>query len=701
MTEIDACTSVSPEILAQIARTVVDAVIVVDGEKNIQYICLRQMPHAAEHLRGKSLNLYVSPQEVPALYEALNTVIAAGVLWQGTLTYRRYGEAETTSKGLIIMPVSGDNEAPCYALVECNLPRAVAHTPTSVYLEISQVLTPAQDSDELIRRFLHKARELAAVDAMAIGLLGDAPQTAETRALHIAGATRLWETWIGKALHCPAECHENIRRHGPLYLAGSQSVTASPYDLERFDHTMPYMLLVPLVTHDKVRGILLAGSREPISLEQQNTLHVMATMAVRALARQNLRQDLEHQVKLLKTAQDELVRTEKLASLGVLLAGVAHELNNPLTSIILYTQFALEHALPEDLRQDLQQVLKLAQRAAEVIRNMLDFAAESPAEVMPLHIETAIREALALIQHELHTRGIEVRLDIQPGLPQIIAAPVQIQQVLLNLLMTALVAIEARETQAGSSEPGRIEIGVRMTANEKGKPRVRVAVSDNGTGIAPEHLPYIFDPFFTTREPQKGTGLGLSICHSIVTRYGGRLWVESTFGDGATFYMELPAATPEDTRAFQRTRARKQAAPKAAAVPAAALHILIVDDEESIREVFARILQRAGYRTAFAADGIAAKKAILANDYDLILCDLNIPNLSGDRLYEQLAEEKPDVLPRIVFITGDIYNQRIREFMARVSNRFITKPFARDEFLETVWNALKALHDKEKDGVAG
>ena len=695
MTETDVPTPASPKILAQVAQAVADAIVVVDGEQTIRHIYLRQMPDAAEHLQGKPLNRYVSLQEDPALYESLNTVVASGVPWQGTLTYRRYGEHRATSKGVAIVPVQGETGVAVYAIVERVLPRVVAHTPTSVYLEISRVLNLAQDSGELIRRFLHKARELANLDAMALGMFENSDRPDELT-LRITDATGVWRAWIGKTLHCPAKCRQNLYRRRPLYLAGPQRVAEAPCGLERFGHTMPYMLSVPLATHNKVHGVLLAGSREPLSPEQQNSIRVMATMAVRALARQSLREDLEHQIKLLKTAQDELIRTEKLASLGVLLAGVAHELNNPLTSIILYTQFALERTLPNDLRRDLQQVLKLARRAADVIRSMLDFAAEGPAEKMPMHIETAIQEVLGLIQHEINTRGIEVHLDVQPDLPQIIAAPVQIQQVLLNLLMNAIFAIEEREAKTENGAPGRIEIRAREITLKDGEQRVQVAVHDNGTGIPPEHLPYIFDPFFTTREPQKGTGLGLSICHSIVTRHGGRLWVESTFGEGATFYMELPAATPEDIRAFQRSQQRKSGDRKAAASAAAAFRILIVDDEESIREVFARILQRAGYQTAFASDGLEAREAILAEDYDLILCDLNIPKLSGDRLYEQLAEEKPEVLPRIVFITGDIYNQRIRDFMARVPNRFITKPFDRNEFLKTVREALEALRPADE-----
>jgi two-component system NtrC family sensor kinase len=220
---------------------------------------------------------------------------------------------------------------------------------------------------------------------------------------------------------------------------------------------------------------------------------------------------------------------DRLASIGELAAGTAHELNNPLTSIIGFSQLLMEKDIPDDIREDLELIYNEAQRAADVVKNLLTFAREHVPMKQLNQINNIIEDVLRLRAHEQKVDNIEVKRQLAPALPEIMVDYFQMQQVFLNIIINA----EYFMTQAHNR-------GTLTITTKKHNSNVMISIADDGPGIPPENLSQIFHPFFTTKQTGKGTGLGLSICHAIVTKHGGQIYAKSQQGKGATFFVELP-----------------------------------------------------------------------------------------------------------------------------------------------------------------
>ncbi len=221
-----------------------------------------------------------------------------------------------------------------------------------------------------------------------------------------------------------------------------------------------------------------------------------------------------------------------LASVGELSAGVAHEINNPLTGVIGYAELLMQEDVPEHIKNDLEIIRDGAKRVASIVKGLLTFARQSKPERTVVDINEIIEVCLRLRAYELETSNIKVVTNLAPDLPLTIADAGQLQQVFLNLLINAEMEMKLAHGK------GKLIIKAEQLDNT-----IRISFKDDGPGIAKENLEKIFDPFFTTREVGKGTGLGLSICHGIITEHGGRIWAESKLGKGATFIVELPVVT--------------------------------------------------------------------------------------------------------------------------------------------------------------
>ncbi len=676
------------DLLTLIVQRTVDAITIVDDQLRIQYL---KFPAGVEcaHDRaiGQPLALVFHPEENAPLYRRLEWVMYNRLPWTGRLRYRRCGDEKPVLRDVHIFSLNGDPEH--FVIAE--------HTPheeigkqyeqSDIYLEISRVLGVAEDVQTLSAIFLQKVQDLLGVYTLAIGLLEEITPD-QGYVIQMAYATPPWDAWVGKKVACSDYLRQSLDERKMLHLTNLGAVAASHCLVGRHLGPVQELLIVPLLLGEEKLGVLLVGNVLPLNRRQKKELRALSSMFARALHRQALHEDLNTQLELLKKTQAELVQTEKLASLGVLLAGVAHELNNPLTSIVLYTQLALENLQDHPAHADLEQVLRLARRATRVIRSMLDFSANRHVRTEPVYLHEALKESLALLQHELATSQVQLKQNLAADLPPVLASGVQVQQVFMNLIVNAIYAIKEKRRQRPAQPAGHIWV----TATQEeigGDPWVHLMVKDDGIGMGPETLKRIFDPFYTTRQAGEGTGLGLSICHGIVARYGGKIWAESEPQQGSTFHVTMPVATPE---VLKKIQARRQTGPLVYA-PAQSCRkqpyrLLVVDDEESIRQVFTRVLRRSGYEVETVADGETALKHILQHDYDLVLCDINIPNLSGDQIYAELAQKKPDMLPRLLFITGDTHSHRIQQFISKVDNPFLAKPFDLDDFLRAVQQAL-------------
>jgi signal transduction histidine kinase len=237
-----------------------------------------------------------------------------------------------------------------------------------------------------------------------------------------------------------------------------------------------------------------------------------------------------------KQLQRELYLAQRLASVGELAAGVAHEINNPLTGVLGFSQRLMRKSTDEKVSRDLEIIHSEARRAADVVQNLLTFARRRHVEKEYTNINDIVQRTLELRAYALQTNNIEVTTTFAPSLPEVMVDFPQMQEVFLNIILNA--------EQAMSDAHGR---GALTIKSQRIKDYVRVSFADNGPGISPENLDKVFDPFFTTREDKGGTGLGLSACHGIVTEHGGKIYVRSKPGKGATFVVELPLSPPENT----------------------------------------------------------------------------------------------------------------------------------------------------------
>ncbi len=381
-----------------------------------------------------------------------------------------------------------------------------------------------------------------------------------------------------------------------------------------------------------------------------------------------------------KTMQEQLAQAEKLSALGEVISGIAHELNNPLTGVMGYSQLLLKsEAAPED-RKNLEKIHKEAQRCEKIVKNLLIFARINVPERKAVRLNDLVGATLELRANQLKVDNIEVILDLEETLPEVTGDFHQLQQVVFNIVNNAQQAM--MERGAG----GRLTITTRSSDGF-----VEMSVSDTGPGIPPDRIQKIFDPFFTTKAIGKGTGLGLSLAYGIIKEHEGRIDVSSVPGRGATFTIHLPVRTEEEAAMTEVEHS------KPSSRPAGGKEILVVDDEETILDLLESVLLSAGHRVTTACNGREALEKIRGCDFDVIISDVKMPDMGGERLYECITEIKPHLKTRMVFSTGDTVNPTTQALFQRTGNLHISKPFR----LEEVDQVIRQILELHGEGSAG
>jgi len=358
--------------------------------------------------------------------------------------------------------------------------------------------------------------------------------------------------------------------------------------------------------------------------------------------------------------REALYQSEKLTALGSLLAGVAHELNNPLSIVVGQAQMLQDAAADPKTTARAEKIRQAAERCSRIVRTFLALARQRPRELAPVQLNSVVEMAVDLLGYQLRTADIAVTLDLAGSLPTVLADADQLNQVVTNLV------INAQQALIAAKSPRQLRIATRDT----GDGRLRLIVADNGPGVPAHIRSRIFEPFFTTKSPGSGTGIGLSMCLSIVTTHGGSVSVEETPGGGATFIVALPVRTAPATPAEASSEPRPLTARK---------RILVVDDEPEIVDTLADILRSVGHLVETAENGRRALDRLAGGAFDLVPSGLRMPGLDGPALYGEIRTHHPAMLGRIAFITGDMLSSQLREFLALTGVPCLEKPFNADD----------------------
>ena len=389
------------------------------------------------------------------------------------------------------------------------------------------------------------------------------------------------------------------------------------------------------------------------------------------------REQLELTVETLKTTQAQLIQSEKLSGIGEFVAGVAHELNNPLTSVMGFSELLTQADTDPKHKRYLEMIHKSALRCQKIVQALLSFARRHQPERKSVCVNSLIEAALEILNYQLRTSNIEIRSHLDPKLPLAMVDPHQIQQVFLNIINNARQAIEAHQPS------GWIKIHTAAQG-----PNVRVTIQDSGPGIPEASLSKIFDPFFTTKDVGKGTGLGLSLCYGIIKEHGGTITPRSKPGEGATFIIKLPithepASEPDEKRRIPETDLINPH-------EGAGKKVLVIDDEEPILHMVRDALTCRGYQVDVASDGASGLRRLAQSRYDVTLCDWKMPGLNGQEVYERLRSKDPAQSERMIFITGDVVNEKTRRFLEEQKRVCLPKPFSLGEFREAIGKMLAA-----------
>src|SRR5262245_52955126 len=410
------------------------------------------------------------------------------------------------------------------------------------------------------------------------------------------------------------------------YAADDPPQDVRPFDPERFvDVQAREGFLERLDRDGSVTDYLLRlrrADRTPIWVEV--TAH--AERLPEGLRIEALMRDVSERKRLEDQARDlyhQLLQAEKLAALGQTISGVAHELNNPLATILTWAERLAQRQVDEQTRRGLDTILSESERAAKIVRNLLMFARKRHTTRAMVDVNQVVRQTLALRSYEQRLNNITVFEALAAGLPLVFADPHQFQQVLLNLIMNA------EQAMLGANGRGAM---VLRTWHDFDTDTVMLEVNDDGPGVPEDVQPKIFDPFFTTKEVGKGTGLGLTVAYAIIQEHGGRITVSSQPGVGASFFVALPITDGP----VKPAPAKETVSPGTGAGSV----VLVVEDEEALGAAVAESLADAGFVVDRARDGEEALMRVNARVYDLIVCDLKMPRVDGMTFYRALEDRK-------------------------------------------------------------
>ena len=428
----------------------------------------------------------------------------------------------------------------------------------------------------------------------------------------------------------------------------------------------------------EMQALRVDGTEFPIEMvlwrtEVDGVTHYTASMF-------DLTERLRAQAEI-ERQRDALRQSEKLTAMGSLLAGVAHELNNPLAIVMGRASLLEAKCNDAELLADATRIREAAERCGRIVRTFLAMARKKPTAHRPVQLNDLARGALDLLSYNLRTGGIEVEHRLAADLPAILADADQVGQIVLNLL------VNAQQALAQVDPPRRVQLATGLTAGaDPRRARVWLRIADNGLGVAPENRNTIFDAYFTTKAEGVGTGLGLAVSRSVAAEHGGELLLEETspYGHGASFRLELPLRQEAGPPSTPVSVEAAQAEP-------GALRILVVDDEAEVSGLIRDVLEQSSYEVAEAESGAVALEMLGTARFDAIVSDLRMPEMDGIALWNAVRKQYSALAGRMVFVTGDTLSAAAADFMRSTGCACVEKPFAPAELLRQVQAALRRV----------
>ena len=361
----------------------------------------------------------------------------------------------------------------------------------------------------------------------------------------------------------------------------------------------------------------------------------------------------------------QLLQAERMAALGQTVSGVAHELNNPLATILTWSERLSSRAVDEVTKRGIETILSESERAAKIVRNLLTFSRKRHTTRAMIDLNQVVGETVSLRAYDQRVSNLRTIQALASGLPQIFADPHQVKQVLLNLI------VNAEQAMLAAHGHGTLVIRTWFDLEQES---VVLEINDDGPGVPDDVQAKIFDPFFTTKAVGHGTGLGLTVAYAIVQEHGGRIRVASPASGGASFFVEFTASGSVSRPSHTPLPPHRSAGNGA--------KVLVIEDEPALSVAVSEALTDAGFRVDRAADGQEALARIKTELYDLLVCDLKMPRMDGPTLYRAIMETKPTLAQRIIFVTGDVAGTDAERFLEETGCQWLAKPFRLRDLLK-------------------
>jgi PAS domain S-box-containing protein len=528
---------------------------------------------------------------------------------------------------------------------------------------IGQTLSESMDLGDSLHRALRQIVELFTLDATSLYLFDQEG----TRLRRVAAVGHQSEY----SRHFPPvkvkpELIQHIKAVHATFLSAQGLALPPVFRDAQIKEQIAAAYIVILWSKDRVIGGLAVGSRtmREFSPADVNLLIAVGSQLSNAIERSMLYEETRQAYENLRRTQEQLLHSEKLAAVGQLISGVAHELNNPLTAILGYSQLLTSSGqMAQQGMEYAEKLYKQAQRTHRIVQNLLSFARQHKPERAPVQINQTLEETLALRDYDLRMSNIRLHLDLSSDLPVTAADPHQLQQVFLNMVNNAVDAILERSADG--------DLWVRTGMNGD---RLFIEFTDSGPGV--QDASRVFDPFYTTKPVGKGTGLGLSICYGIITEHGGTIRVRNVPTRGASFTIELPIQSVAATRPDTATPT---------AVPGRDRRILLADEDESVLEAVGAILRGHDHHVHTARNVQEAIALLEKQEFDLIVVDLRVSEgSSGDELGNWLAQHKPALSHNLIWMRSVAPPSGVRDEFARKDCQILQKPFKASDLIAAV-----------------